>query len=132
MYLTALHVVDPATGQEGVNAYYYEHRVTWDVPPPGIPDQDPGELVAHHLALPTGGNRVRAFLDVVAPDEATWTEIRQSFVTFVSATQLQPFPRKGIVGRCLFRIGLDFGLAAHWHREIAELYREVQAVRVGG
>jgi hypothetical protein len=44
--------------------------------PPGIPDQDPGQLVEQHINLQPPGNTVRSYLDVVAPDEVFWPEIR--------------------------------------------------------
>ena len=125
MYLTALHVVGQS-GLEGINAFCYSHGgATWEVPPLGIPDENPGMLVVQQIEVPPGGNRVRAFLDVVAPDNVFWEEIRLNYIGFISATQLQPFPRSSIVGRFLFRVGMDRDLARHWHLEIANLYRAI-------
>jgi hypothetical protein len=134
MYLTAQHVVSTSGGREGINAFCYSHGTeTWmALPPAGIPDQNPGILKAQSLAVPPGGNRVRSYLDIITPDESSWTEIRQAFMTFVSANQRQPFPWQAVVGRTSFRIGIDHGLVGQWHREIADLYRAAQAVRVGG
>lgn len=131
MYLTSLHVVDPTTGREGFNAFYYRHGpFVWNAPPPDIPDGNPGELMESRISVPSGGNRVRSFLDVVAPDEATLTEIRHDFVAFVGYAQRQPFPWDGIVRRCRFRVGVEHGLVNRWHREIADLYRSIQAFLV--
>jgi hypothetical protein len=130
MYLTAQHVVAPLSGAEGINAFYYEHGPDdWGVPPPEIPDQNPGTLANETITVPPPGNRVRSYLDVVAPDSAPWAEIRQSFLTFVTQVQRRPFPWVGVAGRCLFRIGLDLGLAGRWQHELADLYRAVEAAR---
>ncbi len=131
MYLTAQHVVSPATHQDGINAYFYVHGAyVWDAPPPGIPDANPGELMNQFTPIPPGGNRVRSYLDVVAPDETRWTDIRQGFVAFIGELQRSPLPWQGVRGRCLFRLGMEFALAQRWQLEIAELYRAIQAVRI--
>lgn len=134
MYLTAQHVQAPATGDEGINAFFYQHGpVVWDgFPPAGIPDANPGVLEYPLLGLPRqGGNRVRSYLDVVAPDETPWSEIRGSFISFVSESQLNPLPWVGVRGRCFFRIGMESGLVQSWQNEVAALYRAAQAARIG-
>lgn len=134
MYFTAQHVVSSAGRGEGINAFYYAHGpFTWMAfPPPGIPEQNPGVLQYQTIVVPAGGNRVRSYLDIVTPDEATWTEIRQAFSTFVSGNQRRPFPWEAVVGRTLFRIGMESSLVNRWHFEIADLYRAAQSVRIGG
>lgn len=133
MYLTAHHVVSNTGQGEGINAFYYTHGdLTWmALPPVGIPDYNPGVLQYQSIVVPAGGNRVRSYLDIVTPDAASWTEIRQSFMTFISESQRQPFPWRAVVGRTLFRVGLEFSLVNHWQREIADLYRATQALRIG-
>ena len=134
MYLTAQNVRSPK-GVEGINAFHYSHGATYawqGLPPEGIPDKNPGTLVAETInVLPPGGNRVRSYLDVVAPDGTPWSEIRPAFIAFVSEAQRGPFPWIGVSGRVFFRIGIELALAQTWQREIAELYRAVQAVRIG-
>lgn len=75
---------------------------------------------------------MRSYLDVVAPDETPWSEIRPAFITFVSEAQRRPLPWIGVSGRVFFRLGMEFALAQTWQHEIADLYRAVQAVRIGG
>ena len=134
MYLVAHDVRRPSTGQEGINAYCYLHGpYTWEVPPPGIPDQDPGTLTASRLDVqPPAGNRVRGYLDIVAPDETPTDEIRTNFVRFVAQARGNPLPWIGISGRCLFRFSLDGELAQSWHLHLAQLYHAATAARVGG
>ncbi len=130
MYLAALHVISPANGQEGVNAFYYRHAgPDWIVPPNAVPDEDPGELVKKDVAVPPGGNRVRSYLDIIAPDTASWPEIRGNFLAFVLDTESQPFPWNGVVGRCRFRAGIEDGLAAAWRSELGALYGAARKVR---
>jgi hypothetical protein len=47
-------------------------------------------------------------------------------------SQRTPLPWVGVRGRCFFRIGMELGLVQLWQREIADLYRAVQSVRIGG
>jgi hypothetical protein len=130
MYLTAQHVTHAPSGPAGYNAYYYVHGYVWDGAPPPQFRQDPGTLMNQLVPVDPGGNRVRSYLDIICPDDTSWHEIRQSFVTFVSEFQLRPLPWEGVIGRCLFRVGMDFGIARQWQPEIANLYRTVQSVRI--
>lgn len=130
MYLTAQHVMRVPGGPAGYNAYYYVHGYVWDSAPPAQFQNDPGVLVNQIVPLEPGGNRVRSYLDIVCPDDTSWQEIRQSFVTFVSEFQLQPLPWVGVIGRSLFRVGMDAGVARQWQPELANLYRMVQSVRI--
>jgi hypothetical protein len=133
MYVTAHRVVSPTSSVEGINSFLYMHGpYTWQgLPPTDMPESNPGSLVAKQIAVPPPGNRVRSYLDVVAPDEAPWAEVRQSFIRFMAEAQRESFPWKGVEGCCLFRIGLEVGLAAEWRREIAFLFRAAEALRTG-
>lgn len=44
MYLATQRVRD-GFNREGINAFRYAHGYTWQLPPPGIPDDDSGVLV---------------------------------------------------------------------------------------
>jgi hypothetical protein len=134
MYLTAQHVRAPVSDAEGVNAFFYLHGTdAWDeLAAAGIPDRNPGTLAAQSITLPPPGNRVRSYLDIVAPDETPWSEIHQAFVVFVSRSQRQPLPWVGAVGRFHFRIGVELSLVGRLQQEIADLYRAAQSVRIGG
>jgi hypothetical protein len=129
MYLTAQHVRS-SSGQEGINAFRYSHGgYLWHgIPPPGIPEQNPGELVEQIIEVTPPGNVVRSYLDLIAPDEVMWPEIRPAFFAFVGQAQRQRFPWQGIFGRCSFRVGIEFGLANGWRHEIANLYRALERV----
>jgi hypothetical protein len=133
MYLTAQHVRS-AAGEDGINAFFYQHGAyAWQgLPPHGIPDQNPGTLAAQTIIIPPPGNRVRSYLDIVAPDEAHWSEIRPAFITFVSEAQRDPLPWVGVSGRVFLRLGMERTLARQWQRELADLYRAAQAIRNGG
>lgn len=82
MYLAAQRVRD-SFHREGINAFRYAHGYTWQLPPPGIPDEDSGVLVNEMITIQPAGNVVRSYLDIIAPDEAFWPEIRPAFMAFV-------------------------------------------------
>jgi hypothetical protein len=69
---------------------------------------------------------VRAYLDVVAPDLASWEEIHQAFLAFLRWKQQQPLPWRGAVGPCRFRFNVKSDLLVRWQRELAELYESMQ------
>jgi hypothetical protein len=131
MYITA-HRVRTRHDEEGINAYLYAHgSFIWQVPPE--PEEEPGELINMLLTVDTvGGNQVRSFLDIVAPDELWWSEVRPRFIEFVGANRLTPFPWKGVVNGCRFRVGMVGELARTWQHEVAHLYRACEAVHHPG
>jgi hypothetical protein len=87
-------------------------------------------LVAQNITVAPPGNQVRAYLDIVAPDEKPPSEVQSAFVTFVSEAQHSTtMPWIGVVGRCLFRVGMDFAVAQQWQAELARLYRAAMNVR---
>lgn len=131
MYLTSHHVVAPTTRHEGVNSFLYLHgALTWQNPPHDVPDRNPGTLVAQSISIRPPGNTVRSYLDIVAPDEARWDEIRVGLMDFVGQSQPNALPWAKASGRCFFRLGMELGLAQSWHKELATLYRASQALRL--
>jgi len=103
MYLTSHHVLAPSTRREGVNSLLYLHGPrTWPQAPAGIPDTDPGTLAVQSISIRPPGNCVRSYLDIVAPDEARWDEVRIGMMDFVGALQRGPLPWVGLSGRLGF------------------------------
>jgi hypothetical protein len=123
MYLTAQRVVAPKTGEIGINAFLYLHPGrTWTVPPNEIPDKVPGRLKKTNIAIPPPGNRIRSYLDIVAPDEISGEELKRRLLTFLKRVERQPFPWDAVEGACRFRIEMDAQLAsAGWSKEVAAL-----------
>lgn len=131
MYLTSHHVVSPTSGQEGVNTFLYLHGpYVWTEPPAEIPDENPGTLAAQSISVRPPGNRVRSYLDIVAPDETRWEDVRAGLIRFVGTSQRSPFPWAGRQGKCSFRLGMELAIAPEWQKEIAVLYRAAQALRL--
>ncbi len=129
MYLTAQRVVSPGTRREGINAYYYLHgHGAWLEPPE--PERDPGTLHRKLISVDSHGNRVRSYLDIIALDNASLTDLRYALMTFVSTNQRFPLPWKSASGSTLLRFGADEGLARQWTREIADLFRAVEVIRL--
>jgi hypothetical protein len=128
MYLVVQRVSHPS-GAEGINAFHYVHYDDdWVVPP--HPDEDPGHLVNENVVVPPPGNRVRSYLDIVAPDNAAWSEIRQALLAFLLDHESEPMPWIGTSGRMRFRIGMDQALAQNWSSEATALYQAAKAIRL--
>lgn len=128
MYVTA-HRVVTRRREQGINAYIYHHGPRrWARPP--RPEDDPGELVNTLLTVnEVGGNDVRSYLGVVAPDDVFWPQIEPRFLQFVESARLTPFPWEAEVGSCLFQLGMDRPLARSWRRELGLLYKACVLVR---
>ncbi len=98
----------------------------------GIPYGNPGTLVNESLVVPPPGNRVRGYLDVAAPDETGWDEIRQNLVSFVATLQGESLPWEGIHGRCFFKLEFDHDLASNWRAALASLIEAAHRVWTAG
>jgi hypothetical protein len=129
VYLVSQHVRSPNTGHEGVNSLLYLHGSDTEVLL-ATPDDDPGTLTAQSISVCPPGNRVRSYLDIVAPDDVRWDEVRIGLMDFVGTHQRTPLPWEGQSEKCYFRLGMELGLARQWHRELAVLYRSSQALRL--
>jgi hypothetical protein len=131
MLLTAQHVHRSAE-QDGINAFCSLHGpYTWYGPPPaGIPEQNPGQRVHERVAIPAGGNRVRSYLDIVAPDETPTSEILSAIPTFVANMRSQALPWVDTVGRCTFRFEVEPALRDLWATELEALLGAALRVRV--
>lgn len=127
MILTAQHV-RASTGEEGINAFCRLHGLhAWTDPPPE--DLAAGELVNQAISLPPGGNDVRSYLDVIAPDETPTQEIRNAVVPFVGRSRGRTLPWIATIGRCTFRFGVEQGLHASWSEEFRRLLLSALSVR---
>jgi hypothetical protein len=121
MYLTAHRVVSPS-GAQGFNAFYHVHNTAWTDTPPGSPEDNPGELVSEHVEVALGGNRVRSYLDVLAPDDATPTELTHGFLRMVTEFRPDSLPATFAAGHCSVGFGMERSLAARWRGELHQLF----------
>jgi hypothetical protein len=130
MYLTAHHVVSPATQRKGVNTFLYFHDgQAWEhLSPPDVPQQNPGILRAQSISVAPPGNRVRSYLDIVAPDDVRWEDVHVGLMEFAGRRQSGPLPWAGESRTGYLRVGMDSRLSSHWQKELAILYRSAQAL----
>jgi hypothetical protein len=127
MILTAQRVRSP-TGHEDINAFCHLHGpYDWDGAAPE--EIGPGELVSSVVRVEPGGNSVRSYLDIVAPDETPTSEIASAVGPFVVRNAGCPLPWTGNHGRCTFRFGLDLGLEHRWTEELTALLAAALDVR---
>ncbi len=129
MYVTAQRVVSSARPDgrrdEGINAFYHLHgSFEWDDQPPPrfMPESDPGVPTDSHVEVRPPGNRVRSYLDIVAPDATPLTDIMQAVAAVPTPTQL---PVKWLRGPVFCRLGVELGLASSWRRELQRLSARV-------
>jgi hypothetical protein len=130
MYLPAHHVVSPTTRREGFNALLYLHLgQAWEhLSPADVPEQNPGALKAQSISVAPPGNRIRSYLDIVAPDDVRWEDVHASLMEFLGRCQSAPLPWAGDSRSAYFRVGMESALTSRWQKELAILYRSAQAL----
>jgi len=123
MYLRAQRVSVPDSHETGINAFLYSHPGRhWDTPPEEIPDQSLGLLAHKRVDVEEAGNRVRSYLDIVAPDDLDRVELKTRLLAFLKSARDQPLPYQSVADPCRFRLGMDVEIAeAGWRHEIAAL-----------
>ena len=134
MYATAHRVVSPTTGAEGINAFHYLHEgLTWNGPPPPDlrPESNPGTLDNDSVSVPPPGNRVRSYLDVVAPDGTSPASIEQAIAEAISSEVPDSFPATWNVGCFWIRFGLERVLVPFWRHELKQLVQHLTALLEG-
>ncbi|MCB9760481.1 MAG: hypothetical protein H6739_11635 [Alphaproteobacteria bacterium] len=122
MYATA-HRVVTAHGETGINGFYHVHGrdFTWPDDPWTLPETNPGQLVGDDVKVQPGGNRVRAYLDVLAPDDtppveieialtALWLQLAADEMSSLGATGRLPNPLVYRHGRVVLRFGTELSL----------------------
>lgn len=123
MYLTAQRVTSGTGDADGINAFYHMHRDAWagrDVKP----EDAPGYLVTRRLAVDPGGNRIRSYLDVLAPDTTSPSLIIADFQRFVTGPVPERFPHEFAGTVATFRMAIERSLAASWRAEALRLFSE--------
>lgn len=131
MYLVAQRVSSSA-GQEGINAFFYTHGpCVWvgDPPPAVLPENNPGELVTQRLTVPPPGNRVRSYLDLVAPDERTDAWLVGVLRHLAQNAEMHRLPWNIAHDGCLCRFHLERALLPRWREELAHLLQAALLTR---
>lgn len=132
MKLVAQRVVSQTNGPKltGVNSLYYRHpNREWLSEPPA--DLGEGELVNRHDQIRPGGNRVRSYLDIVAPDSTPSTNIEnvvRSAARILADTRT-PLPWAVNHAEIYMEFNLEASLAPQWQIELETLLAHCLAVR---
>ncbi|HEX3757250.1 MAG TPA: hypothetical protein VHW23_01030 [Kofleriaceae bacterium] len=111
MYVTA-HLVKSRDQREGINAFLHVHGAgfAWPDDASLLPETSPGKTVLHHTDLPPGGNQIRAYLDIVAPDRTPRAEIDQALTAFSQDLRERRNPTVFRHGVITIRFGVELGL----------------------
>ncbi len=133
MYATAHRVVSPTIGEQGINAFHYLHGYEWDAARLSefLPETNPGPLFNDAVSVAPPGNRVRSYLDVVAPDGTIPGLVGQALADAISGEPPQSFPATWTSGPLWFRFGLELALVPVWRQELRLLLRHLTALLEG-
>lgn len=140
MYASALRVVHPHLG-ERVNTFLHRHGAAFPWPSEawGLPETEPGQLFSVGSDnVPAGGNRVRVYMDVLAPDGTNndtinvaltgmWLELVADEATAELGVHI-PNPAVYIREPVTIRFGVDPSLLPGRAVEFSELMQAVQAM----
>jgi len=113
MYITA-HLVKSRDQREGINAFLHIHGATfqWPDDASSLPDTTPGRSVLRRTDLPPGGNNVRTYLDIVAPDGTSRAEIERALSAFSRDLCERRNPTAFNHGVVTIRFGVELALEA--------------------
>jgi hypothetical protein len=128
MYATA-HRVRAPDGREAIHAFLHRHgSAPWPADVVGWPESNPGELIDHVTELPLGGNAVRTYLDVLAPDALEHDAISQ--VLKELHAQLWERPNPTVVRRrdVTVRFGVEPALEAQREQAYRELSEAILSI----
>jgi hypothetical protein len=138
MYATAQRVRSTG-GKEGLNGFLHMHGpgFPWPPDPWNLPETRPGEQVSEDVDVPPGGNNVRSYLDVIAPDKTPADEIDAALTSLwleLSADESglgapqEPLPNPVVYCRGLvfLRLEVEAALLASRASEMAALRRIVE------
>ena len=124
MYITA-HLVKSRDQREGINAFLHVHGTTfpWPDDASSLPDTTPGKIVLRRTDLPPGGNKVRAYLDILAPDRTPRAEIEQALMDFSRDLRERRNPTVFNQGIVTIRFGVELALEALRAQQLEMLVR---------
>jgi len=112
--------VRSARGVVGVNLYEYRHVAPgWSIDLDVL--EHDAELMRQEFEIPPGGNDVRSYLDVFAPEGTNALEIARAVAAARSGTDPSAFPALFHEGDVTLRLGLVFGLVPTWRSELTDL-----------
>jgi hypothetical protein len=115
MYATAHRVVSFRNGREGINAFLHVHGR--DFPWPGdaatLPESNPGRLEDEIISVKPGGNRVCAYLDILAPDETSREHLLSVLDALPGSISSQENPLVMHRANVTIRFGVELGLASN-------------------
>ncbi len=115
-----------AEGHEAINVFVYRHgeRYAWPADSSRLPETDLGDLVESRALLKPGGNCVRSYLDVLAPD-GTALEVLTSALADVAARLPSERNPTLICDRVTVRFGTETGLEVERGAEFRSLVRAI-------
>ncbi len=124
MYITAQRVISEE-GQQGINSFFHLHRPNKQ-PKPATPsdvvsvaESNTGKLIKDQVEIKPGGNRVRSYLDIVAPDTMDAKSIIAALDKFREDINQS---RMGPIISIANRIGLRFSAEIEMYKILGDEY----------
>jgi hypothetical protein len=121
MKLVVQRVIAP-DGRDGINAFSYWHGGLWwtRTPPANALSIAGASMIA---VEPAAGNRVRSYIDVLAPDAIDHDELLNGILDFADALAVQGghLPIAGQFGPVSTTFNVEGSLVPSWYDEIQHL-----------
>lgn len=112
-------------GRQGINSFLYLHgSYEWSGPPAPdwLPDNNPGIITDSEIEIPPPGNRVRSYLDLVAPDNTPLDHLAQAAGRPGVVREL---PVIWTHENIWCRFGTEDTLAPQWQHELQRLLARI-------
>lgn len=117
MYVTAHHVESRDRRDDGINAFGHIHGESWPQQAMDrriiqlVADEVPGDLVESNVDIQPGGNAVRSYLDIVAPDGTGPATIRAALDAFERVVEASNTTAVAdLIDGVGLRLGMNLGL----------------------
>ena len=113
MYV-ATHLVRRGN-REGINAFLHEHPEDFEWPEAAaavaaLADENPGTITHSRTDIEPGGNPVRAYLDMLAPNGTSRNELAEAVEALRRDLDERRNPTIFIHGKVTIRFGVELGL----------------------
>lgn len=128
MYSTA-HRAISSEGLEAIHAFVHVHgNIPWPNDVTDWPETHPGKLALNKTVLPVGGNRIRSYLDVLAPDTTPLQAIHEALTALSDDLNERRNPTVFSHGSITIRFGVEPIALGGRHTEFKLLCAELEDI----
>ena len=104
----------------------------WPENAAGLADEHPGEIIRSQTDIQPGGNQVRAYLDILAPNGTSAEELAEAIEALRRDLHERRNPTSFVHGKVTIRFGVEMGLEQLREEQLKMLERRGLALLKSG